>query len=304
MKYLVVSHDAGGAEIVSSWVNQNPQYQYKFILEGPAASVFERKLTGIKIESSKKLERLVVDSNFVLTGSSQSSTLEKKAIVIAKESGTQVATFLDYWYGYENRFVYQGKTVLPDEIWVGDEYAIDLARDIFPQAKIVFYSNPYLREVLAEAQKIGVSANKKVLGILYLCQPYCEECEDRNGEVNHVTDISGLEYFLQNILDHLPEKVEVRLRLHPTENGYKYKDIIYSYNNSLKITISRKQSLAEDCVWADWAVGMHAAALVIALSIGCKAFHCIPPMAKSCALPHEEIVDFTTYIMRHASLPR
>ena len=296
MKYLVVSHDAGGAEIVSSWVNQNPQNQYRFILAGPAVSIFERKSIGIKNESSKKLGQLVMCSDFVLTGSSQSSTLEKKAIIIAKELGTPVATFLDYWYGYKERFVYQGKTTLPDEIWVGDKYALDLARTTFPQTEIVFHDNPYLQEILREKQKIDLRANKKGLRILYLCQPYSEEYKDRNGQVNYVTDISAVEYFLQNVFNHLPDTVEVRFRLHPTENEDKYIDIIQSFNNSIKITVSKNHSLVEDCVWADWAVGMHAMALVVALTVGSKVFHCIPPGGRPCALPHKEIVDFRTYI--------
>lgn len=300
MKYLVISHDVGGAEIVSSWVRKNPQNQYKFVLDGPAVSIFEKKLIEIKREFSKKLEELVICSDFVLTGTSQSSTLEKRAIMIAKESGTPVATFLDYWYGYEERFVYQGKTVLPDEIWVGDKYALDLARTIFPQAKIVFHDNPYLQEILEEKQKINLNANKKGLRILYLCQSYSEACKDINGIVDHVTDISGLEYYLQSLLNHLEGEVEVRLRLHPTESKNKYRDIIQSFTNSLKITVSKNNSLVEDCVWADWAVGMHTMALVVALTVGCKTFHCIPPGGKPCALPHKEIGDFKTYIQDFA----
>ena len=301
MRYLIVCHDAGGAEIVSSWVRQNPQNQYKFVLAGPAVPIFKKKLLEIQRESSKKLEELVICSDFVLAGTSYSSTLEKRAIMFAKESGTPVATFLDYWYGHEERFVYQGKTVLPDEIWVSDKYALDLMKETFPQTKTVFHDNPYLREILEETQKIGLSANKKGLRILYLCQPINNKKEI---ETNRVTDISGLEYFLQNVLNHLPGEVEVRLRLHPKENKDKYSDIVKSFNNSIKIFVSKNQSLAKDIVWADWAVGMHTTALVVALKLGLKVFHCIPPMAKQCVLPHKEIVDFTTHIMRYTSQPR
>lgn len=172
---------------------------------------------------------------------------------------------------------------------------------IFPQTKIVFQDNPYLQGILEEKERININADKKGLKILYLCQPYSEACKDINGIVDHVTDISGFEYFLQNLLNHLPSEVEVRLRLHPAENKDKYRNSIECFNNSIKITVSKNHSLAKDCVWADWAVGMHTAALVAALSTGCKVFHCIPPMARSCALPHEEIVDFTIHIMQYIS---
>ena len=135
MKYLVVSHDAGGAEIASSWVRQNSQNDYSFVLDGPAVSIFRKKLKEIKIKPVAELKRLADESDFVLTGSSQSSDLEKEAISNAKCSKTKSATFLDYWHGYIERFELDGKLILPDEIWVADEYAFELARQNFPKNK-------------------------------------------------------------------------------------------------------------------------------------------------------------------------
>ena len=39
----VVCHDAGGAEIVSSWLRQQPQPKVQLVLDGPAVSIFEKK---------------------------------------------------------------------------------------------------------------------------------------------------------------------------------------------------------------------------------------------------------------------
>ena len=299
MKYLVVSHDAGGAEIVSSWVRQNPQNDYIYVLDGPADSIFRKKLKGIKNRPATELKRLVEKTDFLLTGSSESSDLEKEAIKKAKLSNTKSATFLDYWHGYKERFVLDGKMVLPDEIWVGDEYAFELAKQTFPKERIILKINPYLQELLEEKAKSVPDVKKgDGLRIIYLCQLYKQKYQDIRGKVDYLTDVSAVEYFLQNVSDYLPDKAEVKLRIHPLEAKDKYRNVIQAFNNSVKVAVSKNQSLAEDLVWADWAVGMHAQALAIALSFDLKVFHCIPPGSNPCALPHKEIRDFKTYMQK------
>ena len=41
-RFLVVSHDAGGAELISSYLKHN-QKQFDYFLKGPALLVFKRK---------------------------------------------------------------------------------------------------------------------------------------------------------------------------------------------------------------------------------------------------------------------
>ena len=293
VKYLIASHDAGGAEIVSSWVRQNPQNDYRFVVDGPAVSIFRKKLKEMKIKPVAELKRLADENDFVLTGSSQSSALEKEAIIAAKLSNTKSVTFLDYWYGYKERFELDGKMVLPDEIWVADEYALELAGQNFPKHKIILKTNPYLQELLEEKAEIVPNIkNSDELRIIYLCQPYRQEYSSNCGEGGYITDVSAVEYFLQKVFYYLPHKPAVRLRIHPSETKEKYRNVIQSFSSSVKVAVGKDQSLAEDLVWADWAVGMHAQALAIALSFDLEVFHCIPPGSNPCALPHKEIRDF------------
>ena len=39
----VISHDAGGAEVLSSWIKENPD-NYSLLLGGPAKEIFQKKL--------------------------------------------------------------------------------------------------------------------------------------------------------------------------------------------------------------------------------------------------------------------
>ncbi|MBC8488086.1 MAG: hypothetical protein H8D45_18810 [Bacteroidetes bacterium] len=298
---MVVSHDAGGAEIVSSWVRRNPQHRYRFVLAGSAISIFKSKIPSIINESFSKLADSIEDSDFILTGTSESATLEKTAIKIAKTVGVKVTSFLDYWYGYLIRFQYKGQITLPDEIWVGDEYALQEAKRTFPGKKIILRPNPYLLDIAEEKDRIASKIKKNnSLNILYLCQPFDEENTGENGQTVYVTDITGLEYFFKCLCtnDYVPSKVsEIRMRMHPAEKREKYQDVLSRYDTRFTIKKSKNQSLVEDCVWSDWAVGMHSNALVVALTLGTKSFHCIPPGGKPCVLPHKEIGSFERYIL-------
>ena len=40
----IVSHDAGGAELISSYVKRKIDNIYLYVLSGPAVKIFERKL--------------------------------------------------------------------------------------------------------------------------------------------------------------------------------------------------------------------------------------------------------------------
>ena len=41
--YGIVSHDAGGAEILSDWVKHHKGKRYLFSLKGPAVKIFKKK---------------------------------------------------------------------------------------------------------------------------------------------------------------------------------------------------------------------------------------------------------------------
>lgn len=141
-KVAVVSNDAGGAEILSSWYKLH-NLSYPLSVTGPAESIFKRKLGKIK---RQHFDLLIENSDWVLTGTSWESDLEYRAIKYAKNKGKYVVSFLDHWVNYRERFSWHGPEVLPDEIWVGDEDAKNLAENIFKGLKVRFIENPYWYE--------------------------------------------------------------------------------------------------------------------------------------------------------------
>ena len=82
MRTAIVAHDAGGAEILSSWVRrQGRAAQHSLALAGPALKVFERKLGVIE---NLPLDQALAKADRVLTGTGWQATLERDGLEIGR----------------------------------------------------------------------------------------------------------------------------------------------------------------------------------------------------------------------------
>jgi hypothetical protein len=294
MKILVVSHDAGGAEVVSAWVKKNNFHQYAYYLLGPAQSVFSRKLTGIKILDCNDLELSRFD--LVLTGTSWSSELERRMILQAKENGVKSAACLDHWTNYRERFGYPAENWLehlPDEIWCGDEYAMRISSDCgIPAQKLRFVENQYFVQIKEEAEAYSHEVIPE--SILYVCEPVSEHMEKEHGDEFYLgyNEFTAMEFFLKTLLKSDKHSNPITIRLHPSEKEKKYDRIITIFGKDLQIGISKNAHLYEDIQHAETVVGCESMALVVALLLNKKVFTVIPPKGVPCRLPHAEIQSF------------
>ena len=282
----VVSHDAGGAEILSSWLRQNKE-PYCLVLGGPAIAIFQRKLGKCQINLlSQAIERC----DWVLCGTSWKSNLEKKAIAKAKVAGKKVIAFLDHWVEFEGRFQNKGVSVFPDEIWVGDMDAKIIAQNIFPEVAVVLKSNPYFEDL-----QIELRANTKLLrdskkcSILYVCEPLSEQALLQYGDERYFgyTEEEALKFFFKNTGVLGSVLTEIKLRPHPSESKNKY-DWARQENSLVTETTSNK-SLIEQILEADVVVGCESMAMVGALLAKKRVVSSIPPGGKECSLPQAEI---------------
>ena len=167
---LVACHDAGGAEIVSSWLRRRPDADaVPCLLEGPARAIFARKLGPAlrTVDALPSLDGL----DLVLCGSSADAPLERGVVRAARAAGVRSAVWLDHWVNYPQRFVLDGAAVLPDEVWVADEHAERLAAETLPGARIRLCGNPYLEDAAAEIHSLEQTRGRGGERILYLTQP-------------------------------------------------------------------------------------------------------------------------------------
>ena len=123
---ILCSNDAGGAEIISSWVNINKYENYYYVASGPAELIFKYKLDHKRRLS---LADSSLKGDWLLTGTSLSCNLELDAINIFKSKGIKTVSFLDHWINYKERFLRNNIMTLPDEVWVGDSKSFEIASE-------------------------------------------------------------------------------------------------------------------------------------------------------------------------------
>jgi len=284
----VVSHDAGGAEILASYVAQR-RLDCMFVLEGPAVKVFERRVGFIHLS---RLDDAVAKCDWLLCGTSWQSDIEWRALGLGHRCGKRTVAFLDHWGHYRERFIRQGEECFPDEIWVGDELAETRAHECFPGSHITLVPNPYFEDLkrdLAAAGRPQPVAPDHGLNVLFVSEPLREHGLREYGDERHwgYTEEEALRYFMAH-LDLLGGSIgRIAIRPHPSEPLDKYDWVRQEYQSS--IVNGGIRTLLEEIVESDVVVGFESMAMVVGLLAGKRVISCIPPGGKACALPQSDI---------------
>lgn len=270
----VVAHDAGGAEIVSSYVRRN-RLECVYALGGPAAGIFARKLGPV---DSRPLETVIASCERLLCGTSLTAELEWRAIGLAREAGRPAAAVLDHWVNYRLRFVRDGIWHFPDEVWAGDEVAQRLAAETLPEVACRLVPNAYFADIVEEVRALGETPRAEGAGarILYTCSPMRD-----GGEAD------ALRYFLANVRHIDPRIDSITLRPHPREEPAKYAWAAEEFD--LPIAIGADATLVEQIGRSDVVAGCATMAMVAGLLAGRRVVSCIPPGSPTIGLPHAEI---------------
>ena len=286
----IVSHDAGGAEILSSYVRQS-EGSWLYSLAGPALKIFGAKLGSTE---SLSLEDAIAQSEWVLCGTSWQSDIEWRAIGLARESGKRSVAFLDHWVNYQERFVRGGIRHLPDEIWVGDAYAEALAVKEFPETTIRLLQNPYFADIRLEVDNLknrhaSGDQDNDAVAVLFVCENISEHAALQHGDPRYwgYTEFDAIEYFFQKIAALGAPISSVVIRPHPSDPAGKYDQIIVKYAGLP--SLSSGKTLLDDIAQADIVVGCESMAMVIAVQCGRRVISCIPLDGVALKLPFEEI---------------
>jgi len=284
----VVSHDAGGAEILSSYIRQQG-LDCIYALAGPALKVFQRKLGPIDLTL---LPEAIQHTDWLLCGTSWQSDLEWQAIEMARSLGKRSVAFLDHWVNYPERFIRGGIQYLPDEIWVGDEDAKALALKHFPNTPVQLVPNPYFIDIKREIAELEVGKPPRDgtgKRILFVCENISEHARLQHGDERYwgYTEFDAIEYFFEKINALGVPIATVVIRPHPSDPEGKYVRIVAEHSELAKL--SDGKPLMEEIVDSDIVVGCESMAMVIALQGGRRVISCIPIKKASLALPFKRI---------------
>lgn len=276
----VICHDAGAANLLISWLKAMPWLHdgLRPVMQGPAASLWQQTFPAISLIDD--LHIALADVGSVLSGTGWSSKLEHDARVVAAETGLRSIAVIDHWVNYRERFIREGRCVLPDEIWVADKDALHIAAHHFPGIPITQLPNLYLDGL---SRQIGAPAADGSGDVLYVCEPIRSDWgHDVPGE------FQALDFFASHAtLAGIPETARVRLRLHPSESEGKYDAWIAAH--SPLFVRDESASLVNAMRSARWVAGCESFAMSIALYTGREVISALPPWAPEFRLPQPGI---------------
>ena len=290
---LICCHDAGAATLIREWFIPYLS-KVNFYIEGPAVNIFKKyKIRRIYND----LEISISKCNLLITGTGWSSNLEHKARKIAKKYSIKSIAVIDHWVNYDERFIRGKEKIMPDLIWVSDDYSYEKANQHFPKIEIMKLKNIWLEKIKKKVKNSkDLNINKKKYlpkKLLYFTEPIRLKWEG-----NEIGEIQALNYFFNKLmrlsqLSHISsiEKIEeLRIRIHPSEQEKKYKKFLSNVNNKFPIYFDKYESLEESLINADACFGCETQALVVSLHCNIPTYCTIPSWGNKCRLPHKEII--------------
>jgi hypothetical protein len=278
----VVANDAGGSHILFSLL----RYQgHNFlghctlhpVVKGPAAMIWPKYFPTI--HSYDHLDSVNAKLDRVITGTGWTSSVEHEARLWASKRNIKTVAVLDHWVNYASRFFRDEVMLLPDEIWVVDEWAEKIANENFRNVVIRRFENSYLINQVAKIQKPPSNGT-----LLYVLEPVRTDWgRGREGE------FQALEYTLKNSrLLYSAPICRILLRPHPSDPRDKYDDYL-EFDSRIELDFS--DDICDAINQADVVVGAESFALALALEAGRHVFSSLPPWAPKLRLPQEGILQ-------------
>jgi hypothetical protein len=279
---VVVCHDAGAANLILEEMRATPaEHAWRAVFEGPSVRLWAA--AGSPGSRLWDLEEAIESGATVLSGTGWASNLEHEARKRAREARLPSIAVVDHWVNYTSRFEREGQVILPDEIWVVDEYASRLAWEAFPSVTVRVRANLYLHRQVAAVRSMGPSRTGRVL---FLSEPvrYAWPGLAQPGE------LEALDYLVSHLdLLGLQGPPQLRLRPHPSDPPGKYDEWI-ARNPNLDLELDCSGSLSQAIAEAEWVAGCETAALAVALAADRRVVSTLPPNAPRCRLPHTNLL--------------
>lgn len=288
----VVAHDAGAANHLIAWIvnNRFESRNLRLSFHGPALTLSRELLPEF---SNLPVDELIDNCSLLLLGTGWQTGIEFNALKHARLNSLHVISVLDHWTNYKMRFIRNGQKYFPNEVWVVDTYAKNIALKELSGIPITLAPNDYLKAELRkiESYPIQSSNNNRVLFLM-------EPIRDQWGPLSVEGEIMAFDYFIKNsCLLEKAERLEIVIRPHPSDSDDKYSSLL-----SFTTKVSSHASLAKQIAWADIVVGCQTYAMIIALAANKTVVSAIPKSKPRCILPHADIIHLSDLVEDHEIL--
>ena len=283
-RIAVTCCDAGSANIIFDLLYALNLKNFKICLEGPAINIC-KKIFPNKKNLDKKA--FLDETDILISGTSWSSEIEHNIRKMASVRGIEIIATLDHWVNYRERFNFNNETILPDEIWVFDNYALNIANMEFKNIPIKLHKNYYLENqvnIIKNKNNLHKLEKKKVLYVLEPIRKKWLPNETQSGE------FQALNFFMNNLaILNITLDTELILRLHPSEKKEKYVEWLNSTKFESKRIEGADVPIPNHMSEANLVLGCDSFMLVLASLAGKKVVSTLPPWAPLSSLPHSEI---------------
>ncbi len=282
----VVCHDAGAANVIIPWLKRYKN-DMNICMEGPAKIIWKKHFSEYDLSP---IEEVLTDTNTLLSGTGWGN-IEFEARNKAYKKGIKNIAVIDHWTNYNDRFIRDGNQLLPDLIFVSDNYAHKIACNAFPSIEVCQLPNIYLQVEANLASSVRVEEVKKTIkNILVIAEPFREEIPGKGVAL----EFRAIEFLMSNLnkINLSKDFLNITLRLHPSEPYNKYDFLIDIYKDTVtEFKISTNNELYEDVAWADLVVGISSFALVVSLTAGVPTMSMLPPGSNNFILPYDAIIN-------------
>ena len=274
----IILNDFGAANQVLSYINNNSQNYYFFLIKNPS---LRKYMSQNKFFFTKSIDYLISVSDYLIIGTG-TTNFEKKHLEYARKRKIFSISVVDHFTSLKKRFQLGKKKISPNVIWTFDKYIFNYIKNKI-HFKTELRKNYYLTDIKKKYKKLK-NPNK----VLYICEPYPRD----NGQTKTI-DFQSLEFFLKNFTKlHYLSKCSVILKVHPKQHPSKFITLIKKIRLDNQIIIETKKSLVECISEANYVFGLTSYAMLLALYLKKKVYHCKLPNQKIELLPTNKIKSF------------
>lgn len=176
-----------------------------------------------------------------------------------KKKKIKSISIIDHWVNYKERFYRNNQKILPDEIWVTDKIALNLAKKIF-SIKVTLKKNYYLMDFIKSFNDLAKKKDKTNKIILYLT----------TNTNNKKRDLAKLNYFFKKTKFYIDKKIQVVVKIHPSENISKYNSLIKKFKF---VKFVKNYDLIKLLIKCKYVIGYNSMAMYLASKVKKRIFH-------------------------------
>jgi RimJ/RimL family protein N-acetyltransferase len=254
----VVCNDFGGSQQILALVSALA-LKASGTLTGPAVNLFTKSNSQIStLDTSSNL----ISKKIIILGSGFYGGPESRALECENLSPNYKIVMLDHWINYKERFKSDSRH-LPNEFFVTNEKAEEIARGNFPQVRVTRIPD----FLLAEQMRQYLRQEATLENVLFILEP-----EASIGEgINH--KIGDLKQYFPALLAFCEERglKKIVLRKHPSQKIDEDLDF-RGLPREIEVCHSTNESLVEDLSSACAVFGFHSSALYASSMLGIETY--------------------------------